>query len=142
MFRASRSATMPLAIALLCHPLGAFAALLAAIAATLFAAQSHRFLPAFTAVSGALLTLLAFVQVPPSALGLAWLFVGIVLLHAEFLWPTYGLAGLLGIGTAAWGSCLLLTPLAPLLRGVVALLAALTLLAAVARTMRLRTLPP
>jgi hypothetical protein len=136
MFRASRSVPMPFAVALLCHPLGAFAALVAAIAATLFAAQSHRFLPAFTAASAALLTLLAFAQVPPSALGLTWLFIGIVLLHAEFLWPTYGLAGLLGLAVTAWGSWSLLGPLSPLIRGCVAVLGAVLLLAAVARTMR------
>ena len=96
---------MPFAVALLCHPLGTFAALVAAIVAALFAAQSHRFLPAFTAVSAALLTLLAFLQVPPSAAGLVWLCAGVALLHAEFLWPAFGVAGLLGIGTAAWGSC-------------------------------------
>ena len=132
---------MPFAVALLCHPLGAFAALVAAIVATLFAAQSHRFLPSFTAVSASLLTLLAFVQVPPSTVGLAWLFVGVVLLHAEFLWPTFGVAGLLGVGTAAWGSCWLLAPLEPVSRGAVALLGALMLLVTVARTMRQRTLP-
>jgi len=41
-----------------------------------------------------------------------------------------------------WGSCSLLAALAPLPRSAVALLAAVVLLAAVARTMRLRTLPP
>lgn len=132
---------MPLAVALLCHPVGTLTAFVAAIIFALYAAQSRRFLPAFTAVSAALLTLLAFLQVPPSAAGLTWLFVGVVLLHAEFLWPAFGLAGVLGIGTAAWGACLLLAPLAPVPRGAVALLAALLLLAAVARTMRLRTLP-
>ena len=132
---------MPFAVALLCHPLGTFAALVAAIAATLYAAQSHRFLPAFPAVSAVLLTALAFLQVPPSAAGLAWLFVGVVLLHAEFMWPTFGLAGALGFGAATWGSSLLLAQLAPVFRGAVALLGALLLLAAVARTMRLRTLP-
>jgi hypothetical protein len=133
---------MPFAVALLSHPLGTFASLVAAIVATLYAAQSHRFLPAFTAVSAALLTLLAFLQVPPSAGGLAWLAVGVVLLHVEFLRPTFGAAGALGVGAAAWGSCLLLMPLEPVARGAVALLSALLLLAAVARTMRLRTLPP
>jgi membrane-bound ClpP family serine protease len=133
---------MPLAVALLCHPLGTFTALLAAIVAALYAAQSRRFLPVFTAVSAALLTLLAFLQVPPSAVGLIWLLVGVALLHAEFYWPTFGLAGVLGLGAAAWGSCLLLAALAPVTRGIMALLAAVVLLAAVARTMRLRTLPP
>jgi membrane-bound ClpP family serine protease len=133
---------MPLAVILLCHPVGTLTALVAAIVATLYAAQSRRFVPAFTAVSAALLTLLAFLQVPPSSAGLAWLGVGIALLHAEFLWPTFGLAGVLGFGAAAWGSGLLLAALAPVSRGAVALLAALMLLGAVARTMRLRTLPP
>ncbi len=133
---------MPFAVALLCHPLGTFAALVAAIVATLYAAQSRRFVPTFTAVSAALLMLLAFLQVPPSAAGLVWLCAGVSLLHAEFLWPAFGAAGLFGIAAAAWGSCLLLAPLDPVTRGVVALCGALVLLAAVARTMRLRTLPP
>jgi membrane-bound ClpP family serine protease len=133
---------MPFAVALLCHPIGSFAALIAAIVAALYAAQSHRFLPAFTAISAGLLTLLAFLQVPPGAVGLAWLCAGVVLLHAEFQWPAYGVAGLLGIGTATWGSCLLLAALEPIPRGAIALGGALVLLAAIARTMRLRTLPP
>lgn len=133
---------MPFAVALLCHPLGTFAALVAAIVAALYAAQSHRFVPTFTAVSATLLTLLAFLQVPPSAAGLVWLCAGVALLHAEFLCPVFGGIGLLGIGTATWGSCLLLAPLDPLTRGAGALCGALVLLAAVARTMRLRTLPP
>lgn len=133
---------MPFAVALLCHPVGMLAALVAALVAALYAAQSRRFLPAFTAVACGLLTLLAFLQAPPSTAGLAWLALGLALLHAEFLWPTYGVAALLGIGSAAAGSCVLLVALAPATRFAVALLAALTLLAAVARTMRLRTLPP
>lgn len=132
---------MPLAVALLCHPLGAFAALVTAIVAALYAAQSRRFLPAFTATSAALLALLAFLQVPPLAAGIVWLGVGVALLHLEFLRPTFGIAGLLGVGSASFGSYLLLAPLAPLARGSVALAAGLVLLAAVARTMRLRTLP-
>ena len=133
---------MSFSVTLLCHPVGTLTALVAGIVFALYAAQSRRFLPAFTAVSAALLTILAFLQVPPSAAGLAWLAVGIALLHAEFFWPTFGIAGLLGFGTAAWGSCLLLAALAPVPRSVIALLTALLLLAAVARTMRLRTLPP
>jgi membrane-bound ClpP family serine protease len=133
---------MPLAVALLCHPLGSFTALVVAIIAALYAAQSRRFLPAFTATSAALLALLAFLQVPPSATGITWLATGVVLLHVEFLRPTFGVAGVLGVGSASAGSYLLLAPLAPVARGSVALVAGLLLLAAVARTMRLRTLPP
>ena len=133
---------MPFAVALLCHPLGTFAALVATIAAALFAAQSHRFLPAFTAASAALLTLLAFLQVPPSTTGLACIGLGVALLHVEFLWPTFGIAGVLGLAITAWGSWSLLATLTPMTRGAVALLGAALLLAVVARTMRLRTLPP
>jgi membrane-bound ClpP family serine protease len=131
---------MPLPVALLCHPLGTFTALVAAIVATLYAAQSRRFLPAFTAVSAALLTLLAFLQVPPSVGGLVWLCAGVAFLHAEFLWPAFGIAGLLGVATTAWASCSLLAALEPLPRGGAALCGALVILGAVARTMRLRTL--
>jgi membrane-bound ClpP family serine protease len=133
---------MPLAVALLCHPLGSLMAFVAAIIAALYAAQSRRFLPAFTATSAALLALIAFLQVPPSAAGIAWLGTGVVLLHVEFLRPTFGVAGLLGVGSATSGSYLLLAPLAPFARGSMALVAGLLLLAAVAHTMRLRTLPP
>jgi membrane-bound ClpP family serine protease len=132
---------MPLAVALLCHPLGAFTALVAAIVGALYAAQSRRFLPAFTALSAALLALLAFLQIPPSAAGIASLGAGVALLHVEFLRPTFGVAGVLGIGTSGFGSYLLLAPLAEFARASVAFAAALILLAAVARTMRLRTLP-
>lgn len=132
---------MPLAVALLCHPIGMFVSLLAAVVAGLYAAQSRRFLDVFTAAAAALLVLLAFLQSPPSGAGLAWLGVGVVLLHAEFLWPTAGLAGLLGIGSSGWGSWLLLATVEPWGRAAAATLGALVLLAAVARTMRLRTLP-
>ena len=132
---------MPFAVALLCHPLGTFAALVATIAAALFAAQSHRFLPAFTAASAALLTLLAFLQVQPSSTGLACIGLGVAVLHLEFLWPTFGIAGALGLSITAWGSWSLLATLTPVVRGPVAVLGATLLLAVVVRTMRLRTLP-
>jgi len=133
---------MPLAVALLCHPLGTLAALVTAIVAALYAAQSGRLLPTFTAVSAALLALLAYLQVPPSAAGIAWVFAGVAFLHLEFLRSTFGVAGLAGVGSATWGAYLLLAPLALPGRAAMAILAGLLLLAAVARTMRLRTLPP
>jgi membrane-bound ClpP family serine protease len=132
---------MPFAVALLCHPLGALTSLLATIVAALYAAQSRRFVPAFTAASAAMLTLLAFLHVPPSTAGLVWLCAGIVLLHAEFLWPTYGTAAVLGVVATISGSYSLLAALDPAARTAGALVSALILLAAVARTMRLRTLP-
>jgi membrane-bound ClpP family serine protease len=133
---------MPLPVALLCHPIGTFAALIAATVAALYAARSRRFLPSFTAISAALLTVLAFLQVPPSGAGLALLGAGLALLHAEFLWPAFGVPGVLGVGAAAWGSWLSLAALQPLPRAAVGVCGALILVVAVARTMRLRTLPP
>jgi membrane-bound ClpP family serine protease len=133
---------MPLAVALLLHPAGSFVALMATIAAGLFAVQSHRFLPVFTAGAAALLTSLAFLQVPPSPGALLSLCAGVALLHAEFLWPAYGSFGALGLGAAWYGCWWLLAPLAPPGRAAIALAGVLLLLAVVARTMRLRTLPP
>ena len=132
---------MPFPVALLLHPAGSFVALMAAIATGLIAVQSHRFLPAFTASAAALLTLLAFLQVPPSSSALLFLGAGVALLHAEFLWPAYGSFGAFGIGAAWYGSWRLLAPLAPPGRAAIALVGVLLLLAVVARTMRLRTLP-
>jgi hypothetical protein len=111
-----------------------------ALVAGLHAAQSQRFVPAFTSASAAALAVLAFLQVAPSWQGLAWLAFAVVALHAEFLWPTYGVAGLLGVGAATWGSWMLLAALPGLARGGAALLGTLLLLTAVAHTMRLRTL--
>jgi membrane-bound ClpP family serine protease len=133
---------MPLAVALLCHPAGTYTSLVIAVVAGLYAAQSRRFVPALTCVAAASLTLLAFLQVPPSLAGLLWLAAGVALLHAEFCWPTFGVAGLLGVGGAVWGSSLLLATLGLPLRGAFALVGAAALLAAVVRTMRRRTLPP
>jgi membrane-bound ClpP family serine protease len=133
---------MPFAVALLCHPLGALASLVAAIAAVLYAAQSRRFVPVFTAVSASLLTLLAFLQVRPSASGLTALCAGVAVLHLEFLWPTFGVAAILGIAATACGSYLLLAALDPVTRCAAAFVSTLAVLAAVTRTMRLRTLPP
>lgn len=132
---------MPFAAALLYHPLGAYASLLLAVIATLYAVQSRAFVPALTCVSATVLAVLAFLQVPPNLAGLPWLGVAVVLLHTEFLWPTFGAAAVLGVGSAVWASYLLLTPLDPPTRVAAALAGALLLLAAVARTMRLRTLP-
>jgi membrane-bound ClpP family serine protease len=133
---------MPFAVAVLNHPLGTLASLAAAIVAALYAAQSRRLLPAFAALGFTALTALAFLIAPPSAAGLAWLCFGVALLHAEFLLPTFGIAGLLGVAGTAWASWLLLAPIASIPRGAAAAVAAALLLAAVARTMRLRTLPP
>ena len=140
---------MPFAVALLCHPAGAYACLVVALAAFIYAWHTRRFVPAFTAASAAVLTTLSFLQVPPDSLALLLLAIGVVLLQAEFLLTTYGAALLLGSPRASWdrGSC---SPrrlacrgtLAPALRIALALTGTLTLAAAVLRGLRLRTLGP
>jgi len=137
---------MPFAVALLCHPAGAYTALVIAIVSLLYASHTRTFVPAFTSVAAALLTLLAFLQVPPTVTGLLLLGLVLVLLHTEFLLPTCGLAGLFGLGVTGWASSLLLAPSAATAmtgasRSVVAVAGTLVLCAVVARTMRLRTLP-
>ena len=137
---------MPFAVALLHHPTGVYAFLVAALVASLYAAQTHAFVPTFTSVAASLLTLLGFVAVPPSYPGLLLLGSGVMLLHVEFLLPTSGVAGTLGLVVTTWASTLLLAPgVMPALtsppRLAVALSGALVLAGAVAHTMRLRTLP-
>jgi membrane-bound ClpP family serine protease len=139
--RIEESKSMSPAVALLLHPLGAFGALMAAIVAGLYAAESRRALPALAATSAGFLALLAFLEVPPSAAGLCLLGAGLVLLHVEFLWATFGVAALLGICAATSSAWLLLDGLPSAARGGFALLGALALLAAVGHTMRRRTLP-
>jgi len=132
---------IPLAVALLYHPLATYASLLLAVVCALYAVQARGPVPAVTCAVATLLALLAFLQTPPSLSGLTWFAVAVVLLHAEFLWPTFGLAAVLGVGSAAWGSFLLLAPLETPARVAAAVVGALLVLAAIARTMRLRTLP-
>jgi membrane-bound serine protease (ClpP class) len=138
---------MPFPVALLCHPAGAYVFLVIAVAGLVHGVGMRRFVPAFAGVSAALLTSLAFLHVPPNVAGLASLALGVLLLHAEFLLPTYGVAGALGLIASAGGSWLLLAPTAPgvlvppLWRLLLALAGTFAILAVVARTTRLRTLP-
>lgn len=138
---------MPLAVALLCHPAGAYVCLIAALAGLVYAWHTRTFVPAFTAASAALLTTLSFLHVPPDAFALLLLASGVVLLQTEFLRPTYGAALLVGLSASIVGSWQLLGAapgasgtLAPAVRVALALTGTLTLAAAVLRGLRLRTL--
>ncbi len=138
---------MPIAVALLCHPAGAYACLVTALAGFAYACHVWRFVPAFTAASAAALTTLAFLQVPPDAAAVALVALGTVLLQAEFVLPTYGAALATGCAAGIAGSWRLLaaaaeaTPALPApLRLAIAIAGTLTLLAAVLRGFRLRTL--
>jgi membrane-bound ClpP family serine protease len=138
---------MPLAVALLCHPAGGYACLVTTLAAFAYACHTRSFVPAFTAASAAALTALAFLRVPPDAAGVALVVLATVLLQAEFMLPTYGAALATGCAAGIAGSWRLLAAAAgavPALpaaaRLALALAGTLTLLAAVLRGFRLRTL--
>ena len=68
---------MPFAVAILCHPAGAYGCLVTAVGAFVYACHTRTFVPAFTATSAALLTGLAFLQVPPDAAGVLLVVVGV-----------------------------------------------------------------
>jgi len=147
-FRRTEDTALPFPVALLDHPAGAYGALVVTIAALVHAYHTRAFVPAFTAVSAAALTALAFLHRTPDTTSLVALALGIALLHAEFLWSTYGLAALLGLGACSLGSWQLLAsagaawPALPTpLRIAAALAGSLLLLASVLRGMRVRTLP-
>jgi len=133
---------MPFPIALLAHPAGAYGFLVIAVAGIFYGALARAFVPAFTGVAAALLTALAFLHAVPNGLGLGLLAVGLLLVTAEFLLPTYGAAGLTGFVATVGGSWLLLGNLEPLsVRLLLALVGASGLAIVVARTMRRCTLP-
>ena len=96
------AAPMPLAVALLCHPLGRSRRSWRRSSRHCYAAQSQRFVPAFTAVVSRPADA---ARVPASAAerepGSHCSCVGIALLHAEFLWPTSGVAAADGLASAA-----------------------------------------
>ena len=139
---------MPFSVALLDHPAGAYGALVVTIAALLHAFHTRAYMPALIGAAGAALTTLAFLHRGPDATSLAALALGIALLHAEFLWSTYGAAALLGFSSCTFGSWQLLSaaggawPALPVpLRAAATLLGTSLLFAAVLRGMRVRTLP-
>ena len=139
---------MPFAVALLCHPAGAYGFFMVAVVALVHAGHARTFLPSFTGLSAAALSLLAFAHSAPDATGLSLIALAVLLLHAEFLLPTYGAALALGLAAGIAGSWLLLAGAAPdgwivlsaPLRAALSTAGTLTLLGAVVRGMRLRTL--
>lgn len=140
---------MPFAVALLCHPAGAYGFLVVALGASVYACHTRTFVPVFTAASAAALTALAFLHVQPSFGGPLLLALGVALLQCELLLPTYGAALVGGFAASVGGSWLLLTPthgaaivLATAPKLALALAGALVLLGAVLRGFRRRTLPP
>src|SRR5687768_179804 len=99
---------MPLAVALLCHPIGTYGFFVAAVALLVYARRSQTFVPALAGIACSALTLLAFALVPPDGVALALLALGVTLLHVEFSWPTYGAALGAGLLAGTVGSWLML----------------------------------
>lgn len=138
---------MPFAIVVVSPPAGAYAWLVAAIGALLYAAYVPRFVVAFCGATAATLASLGYLHVPPDAAGLGLLALGVLLLNLEFLRPTFGIAAIAGLAAATGGSWRLLgaaPPLAPLpaaLRIACAVVGALALLVITERAIRRYTLP-
>jgi membrane-bound ClpP family serine protease len=138
---------MASAIAVLGHPIGAYACLMTALAASVYAWHTRRSVAALTAVAAAALTGLACLVAPPDVAGVALVVLGIALLQTELMVPTYGAALVTGCAAAIVGAWRLLgatTSAAPVLpaalRLALAIAGTLMLLAAVLRAFRLRTL--
>ena len=139
---------MPFAIAVVSPPAGAYAWLVVAIGGLLYAVYVPRFVIGFAGAAAGVLAALGYVHVPPDAVGLALLALGVLLLNLEFLRPTFGAAAIAGLAAATAGSWRLLgaaPPLAPLpsvLRIACAVAGALALLVITERAVRRYALPP
>ena len=143
-----RISTLPFAVALLCHPAGAYGFLVAALGAFAYACNTRSFVAAFTAASATALTVLAFLHVEPNFCGLLLLVLGMSLLQCELSFATFGTALMLGFTASVLGSWLVLAPhgatvvLATEEKAAIAVAGSLALLMAVLRGFRRRTLPP
>jgi membrane-bound ClpP family serine protease len=131
---------MASAIAVLGHPIGAYACLVTALAAFVYAWHTRRSVAALTAVAAAALTGLACLVARPDVAGVALVVLGIALLQMELMVPTYGAALVTGCAAAIVGAWRLLGATPPALRLALAIAGTLTLLAVVLRAFRLRTL--
>ncbi len=138
---------MPFAIAVVSPPVGAYAWLVIAIGGLLYATYVPRFVIAFASATAGAFAALGYLHVPPDAVGLLMVALGVFLLNLEFLRPTFGVAAMAGLAATAVGSWRLLgvaPPLAPLpapLRIVCAVVGALALLVVTERAVRRYTLP-
>jgi membrane-bound ClpP family serine protease len=101
---------VPLAVALLAHPAGAYVALVVAVGGGVYGALARRFVPAFTGAAAGFLTLLAFLHVRPHGAALPLIAAGVGLLVAEFRFGSHGTAGTIGLAAVFAGSWLALAP--------------------------------
>jgi membrane-bound serine protease (ClpP class) len=136
------------AIALLGEPAVAYVLLVVSLANLVFAAHNRAaFLPGVLGAATALLALLAYLKAPASTPAAAWLLLGVALVSLEFLLPTFGALGALGIASLFGGSLRLLAVEGFELSGGLALRVALATIGTVVlciatwRAVRVRTLP-
>ncbi len=139
---------MPLTIAAVSPPAGAYAWLVAGIAGLVYAAYMPRaFVLAFAGAAAVALALSGYLHVPPDRFGLAGVAIGTGLLNLEFFVPTFGAAAIAGLAAVAAGSWRLLasqppvTPLSATAHAALAIAGTLMLLAVTGRAVRGYTLP-
>jgi membrane-bound ClpP family serine protease len=104
-----RSAAVPLAVAMLANPIGAYVALVMAIALLVYGVHAREFVPLLTGSAAGFLTLLAFLHAAPNAVALVLIAAGVALLDAEFRFATSGMAAIVGLAALLGGSWWLLT---------------------------------
>lgn len=141
------SESLPFAIAVVSPPAGAYAWLVGASGALVYAAYVPRFVVAFAGFAAGTLAAVGYLHVPPDAAGLVLFALGVLLLNLEFLRPTFGAAALAGIAAAAAGSWRLLGSTPPVgalpvvVRIACAVAGAVILLVITERAVRRYTLP-
>jgi membrane-bound ClpP family serine protease len=100
---------MPLAVAVLDHPLAVYCLLVTGLAAAIRAAYVRGALVSgFAGVAACLLALLGCLHRAPPAAGVVAVLVGTELMIVEFTRPAYGVAALAAVAAAGWGSWALL----------------------------------
>jgi membrane-bound ClpP family serine protease len=139
---------VPIAVAVVSPPAGAYAWLVAGISGLLYAAYAPRsFVIGVAGGAAVLLSLLGYLHVPPDYVGLAGFAIGVLLLNLEFLAPTFGAAAIAGLAATVAGSWRLLAtrppvpPLPDALHTALAVAGALVLFAVAERAVRRYTLP-
>ncbi len=102
---------MPISVAILQDPRTAYCLLVTALIGLCHAAYLRNTLViTFTGTASALLALLAYLHNPPHPSAVLCVGLGFALMNAEFLLPTFGLAGICALAATAYGSWLLLEP--------------------------------
>jgi membrane-bound ClpP family serine protease len=131
---------MPVAVIVLCHPAGTYGFLLVALCGLIYGSHARIYWPLLCGGCAMLLTLLAFLLIPPSPIALLLFVAAIALMHAEFLLPTAGALGALGCGAGFAASWLVLAQCPLVARLPLGVAGTIALLSAVGFGMRRTTL--